>query len=214
MDKLEEEIGLYFTYHTNLPFKMEIDAEKLVIDWGDGQESIFSQGNYFQPIHSYHQEINYKIRITGYKINSLNITGLNLNLIELKYCPFLEYLNCAMNELNELDLSHCPVLEELYCNSNNLMELDLEHTPLLTQLQASYNRMQELNVSFCPQIQTLYCSNNRIDTFHFEGCQQIYYLNLNQNQLNREEVVRISERLFTQNPCATIYLLKNPDNED
>lgn len=213
MGKLEEEIDLYLTYHTNLPLKMEIDANELVIDWGDGDESVFSRGTYFQALHSYSQEMKYKIRISGHKINSLNVSGVNLSLLELKHCPALEYLNCAINELKELDLSHCPALEELYCNSNNLIKLDLNRTPLLTQLQASYNRIKELDVSSCTQIQTLHCSNNRIDTFHFEGCRQIYYLNLSQNQLKKEELIRISEELSTQNPHATISLLKNPDNE-
>ena len=39
MHKEEEEIQIRFISYAHIPFKAEIEAENLQIDWGDGQYS-------------------------------------------------------------------------------------------------------------------------------------------------------------------------------
>lgn len=66
MHKEEEEIQIRFISYAHIPFKAEIEAENLQIDWGDGQYSQY-RGKHFHPSHTYAHEGTFLIRMTGKK---------------------------------------------------------------------------------------------------------------------------------------------------
>lgn len=183
MDFTPEEVIIYFMSYAGIPFKGEATARQLTIEWGDGECETPTPQSYCPIFHTYATEGLQQIRLRGKGITSLDISRLSLTEVHLKHCPYLEYLNCSVNELHALDLQHCPALEELICNSNNLRELDLTPTPLLCHVDVSYNALEKLDLSSCSMLQRLFCSNNRLQYLDLTPCTCICELETENNML-------------------------------
>lgn len=210
---LTDAIIIRFTSYASIPFKTEIYADRLVIDWGNGniQEYNNSYG-YFNIRYTYPQEGQQQLIIYGSHITYVQATELCMNDLFLSRCPSLEYLNCSGNELNSLDISGCQQLEELYCNSNNLSHLDIPAPNHLFQLHISYNNLQELNLRHCPHLQSLNCSHNRLCSLLLPERSTINDINISENFLEETMIETVFRALPPKNPndYALIRYRDNP----
>lgn len=215
MDHYSEEIIIHFTSYAPTPFKAEIYADSLTIDWGQGPVSFQSESNYFNLTHHYQTNGKQEIRITGDNITYLDISRLNLTEIKLNNCLYLEYLNCSVNELFKVDLKQCPALEELLCNSNNIHSLDLSMNPGLTTLNISCNTLEQLNLSSCQALKTIYCIDNQLRTLDISSCNNLCYLDISNNLFDTVQL----DNLFGQLPASrkedhsTICYMENRGSE-
>lgn len=210
----EEVIVIQFVSYAAIPFKAEIYATQMTIDWGDGTFSHYEE-EYHQVIHHYLSEGLQTIRMTGEKISYVDISRLSLTKLVLVHCPALEYLDCSANELCSLDLRNCAVLEELRCNSNNLRELDLSVNSAINLANVSYNMLERLQLIGCRKLKTLYCGNNKLRVLDLSGCPSICELNIGYNNLDSEKINSLFEQLPSQKVAenASINYLENPGME-
>lgn len=211
-----EIIILRFICYASIPFKAEIHADKIDIDWGDGRPTRYTNAQYYEITHEYITEGLRTIQITGKSITSINISKLSLQEIVVLDLPRLEYLNCAANELYELNLSACPQLEELYCNSNNLQNIHLSGHSNLNLVNLSYNSLTELEIVNCEQLRTVHCTDNRLRKLSFKNCPQLSDIDLCNNNLKEDAINAIFDSLpvraakenafisFAENPGAEI----------
>lgn len=216
MDKYSEEIiTIHFVSYAGIPFKAEISADELLIDWGDGEQTDYCGKKYHQICRSFPFEGLYKIRISGKKISYLDVSRLCLSEIKLEHCVHLEHLNCSVNELTELNLEDCPALEELYCNSNNLQTIDFSKNPEISFIQASYNQLTNLEICHCAKLIALYCSNNYLHVLNASGCLLLININISSNRFDKNELTSFLKQFsYRSKPeTPTIYYYPNPAGE-
>ncbi len=215
MSKNLDIITLQFTSFTVIPFKAEIYAENLTIEWGDGYTTKYQDGDYFNIQYHYRSEGLHQIKITGENIYFLDVSSLGLTALALVSCPNLEYLDCSGNEICELNLNTCYLLEELYCNSNNLKELILPPMNRIAHLNISYNGLERLHLKNSYALHALHCMNNKLTQIDFSTCIAISRININHNLIPAEEMKRIFQQLPTKEKCdcAIIGYIQNPEAE-
>lgn len=213
---LTEIVTVQFISYASIPFRAEIYADELQIDWGDGHYSVYTGQEYYPITYCFQTEGLRHIRILGSNISYLDVSGINLPAIDLEACPNLGCLNCSANELLELNLKHCPVLQELYCNSNNLQTIDLVGNPEICLLQLSYNYLGNLELSHCGKLKALYCSNNYLRTLDIKGCHWLCDVDISANSFDTEQAIRIFKQLpaRAENENAVIRYHSNPLQDD
>ena len=209
---LNEVLTLQFMSYAAIPFRAEIYADELLIDWDDDRQGFFTGQTYYQISHHFASEGMRQIRIVGKNISHLNVSRQNLLGIELEDCPALDYLDCSVNELPALNLEHCPSLEELHCNSNNIRMLDFSANPRLFLLEASYNNLETLYLRACNELRALHCSNNCLSDLEMEGCDHLSHLDISANCLETSELVGIFQQLSVKDKKskAIIHYHANP----
>lgn len=213
--KPSELIILEFVSYASVPFKTEIYAENLSIDWGDGNKMRYDPETVYFPIkYTYPTTGLRQIKISATSISYLKVNHSGLTRLILSNCTTLEYLNCAGNELHELHLENCCHLEELYCNSNNLSQLYFPAQNRITHLNLSYNLFHKLTLGNCHSLQNFYCSHCRLHELNLESCSSVNNLNISHNFLTPVSLNRIFENLPEKNPTdyATLYYAGNPGN--
>ena len=209
----QEEINLLFISNNHLPFRAEISAKELEINWGNGNPSIYKDIPLTTISHEFENEGIQHIIIRGKKINSLDLSHLGLRFLSIANCENLEYLDCSVNELNILDLSQCQRLEELYCNSNNLQILDLSSLTALQQANLSYNVLKNLDIRNCKALRNLYCSNNRLTQINAGKNNALSDLDVSNNLLEEEALKQLLSILTKSNPDIILCRTQNPGNK-
>lgn len=96
------------------------------------------------------------------KLESLDCSGNNLPLLDLKSNAALRTLNCSDNSLTVLDLSDKLYLTDLDCSGNKINNLVLTNAGGLRNLDCSDNAIEEINLHDCQFISRLDCYNNAI----------------------------------------------------
>ena len=199
--------------YANIPFKAEIYAQELDIDWGDGSVSTYRGHRFYTVIHDFNCEGLQQIQLKGKYINGMNISRLSLTALTLVHCPHLEYLDCSVNELHQLNLGECPLIEELYCNSNNLRTLDLSHQIRLQQANLSYNILQTLNIKPCKTLQSLVCSFNQLLSLEVDATIPLHHLDIKNNLLTAETLNQVFAQLQKTNGQTVLYYSQNPGTD-
>lgn len=212
MNSYPGEIDILFRNYGSISFKIEISAEELEINWGDGDVLTCCKKGWLTIEHEFHAEREFLVRIKGRRIAGLNVARLNLLALSLR-CPQLEYLDCSVNELSELDLSHCPLLEELYCNSNNIVNLSLPRHSRLLQANVSYNRLEKLDVSGCTSLRALYGSGNCLVRVRLNAESSLSYLDLGNNLLDENELSSIFRHFAPKYGKGVIHYMQNPGTD-
>lgn len=213
----EEVVTLRFINYTSIPFKAEIYADNLIIDWGDGEISNYKNTkNCLNLLHYYESEGTQQIKITGNNIFQLNLSGQNICELSFQNCRNLEYLNCSGNELFTLDIRECEILEELHCNSNNLTELIIPELNKLNQINISYNKLSKLQLANCSTLQTLYCAYNKLTGLDFSDNSLLNDINISHNFLTPECINHLFQQLSPQSEqdYAIIHYPGNPGFEN
>lgn len=211
----DESITIQFISYAAIPFKSEIHAERLTIDWGDGHISTYEHQKHYSIEYIYPSEGLQRITISGEKITYLDVSRLSLSELSLERCNKLESLDCSSNELYKLQVSECKAMEELLCNSNNLKELIISGANRLSQINASYNELEHIELHSCNDLQLLHCTNNKLKRLELEGNNALREINISNNLLDSDRLNyifrQLPERKTTDN--AMIFYLDNPGSE-
>lgn len=208
-----ELIFIKFISYASISFRAEIYANRLSIDWGNGEITTYQEENgYFNLRHRCQTEGLQQITISGENITYVKINKLCITDIQFSNCRNLEYLDCSGNELMSLDLSQCPQIEELHCNSNNLSKFSLSRPDKLIQLNLSYNQIEELELEGCQHLQSLECDHNKISNIKISGCTSLTKLNISDNLLEECSIIHLFDSLpgKSENDFVIIRYHRNP----
>lgn len=165
-----------------------IDAETLLIDWGDGEST-------YKTSHRYSQGGEYVVRIVGSAINALDISRCYVSDLNVCGCPWIEYLNCSGNMLRVLDVSGCRWLMALDCSLNDLHELRLGEHSFLKILDCHTNLLKDLRLSGCANLLYLYGSLNELRNLDLGCCQEIRCVDIGNNCFNTGGLNRFFDSL-------------------
>lgn len=212
MNGCPDEVDILFRSYGSVSFKIEISAEELEIDWGDGEHLLCRPEGWMVVGHEFCGEGKFAVGIKGRRIAGLNVARQDLTALSLR-CSRLEYLDCSVNELNELELSRCPALEELYCNSNDIAELPLAGHPHLLLVNVSYNRLKSLDVGGCPSLRTLYAAGNRLERVELGSENSLHYLDLGNNLLDGKALEAIFRHFLPASGEGVIHYMQNPGTD-
>lgn len=173
------------------------------VNWGDRNIEYLSSNN-MPWNHTYANDGDYEISITGAPFTSFNSTNSRLTSFSSDCASMITYLNISGNNLSELDLSHFTKLKTLDCSGNNIVTLDVSGASVLTTLDCSRNKLtslglasaglRSLNCSFnsiteltpsdARYLTQLNCSNNLLSSLDCSKCDNLLYLDCSLNRLN------------------------------
>lgn len=201
-DKNEPEINLLGNgqvelkaYPDNKHIGFYIQAEKVIIDWGDGAiEEFIPKGTEFDTFgHFYSDTILKTVLITTEKMTYFSIQEAS----QLKFgnCPVLTVLLCPAlpnrkGSLKTLDITKLESLEELVCYNNQLMELDLSKNTMLTWLECRQNNLKKIDVSKNKALVRLDCGNNQLTNLDVSQNTALELLYCHNNKINNLDVTK------------------------
>ncbi|MFD1314198.1 Ig-like domain-containing protein [Namhaeicola litoreus] len=116
--------------------------------------------------------------LTELKINSLNITEINL----IK-CEGMEVLSISDNQLKTLNIEENIALRELYCNFNQLSQLEFGNNINLVLLSCFSNQIQDLSFEFNTNLESLSCSRNLLSALDLSRNTKLNSLECDDNLL-------------------------------
>ncbi len=82
---------------------------------------------------------------TNTNFSDLDVSGNNLETLDVSGVPNMNELICSNNNLTEIDVNGFPLLELIYAENNNLTELDVSTNPVLGLLRVQNNDLTYLN---------------------------------------------------------------------
>ena len=91
------------------------------------------------PYLSYALNNSTKLKITSSRYSRLNVSGNQLESLDISQSPNIQKLYCNNNNLTTLDVTKHRQLVELNCEANHMTELNLETNSLLQYLKCNYN---------------------------------------------------------------------------
>lgn len=106
----------------------------------------------------------------------IDITGNNLESINIKSCPRFEDIECDGNNLTAINIIDCPQFNFLGCSNNLLTLLDISQFPELQGLNCSNNKLTSLDTSNCPKLFSLSCGGNPITELDLTNNSELDYL--------------------------------------
>ena len=162
----------------------------VVIDWGDGEESImyeFALPGSINFEHHYSGAFEHHIKITGNNIDRLDCSQMKLTALDVSLYPELKKLVCWYNNLTTLDMSKNYALELLWCQNNQLTNLDVSQ-----------------NIA----LMSLFCENNPFTNFDVSKNTELYNLSFGGNQLTSLDV---SKNALLTWLCVGDFPLNNLD---
>ena len=139
-------------------------------------------------------------------LQRLDVTGLGLDSVDVRWLPELRVLRCGDNRLRELDVSANTGLEELDCAGNQLMVLDVRaltalrvlrcasnglgalvlptgEATSLVEVDASRNQLMVLELGVQPALVTLKAFRNALVELSLTGAPELVTLDLARNEL-------------------------------
>lgn len=211
----DEIISIQFISYASIPFKSDIYANRLMIDWGDGNTSTYENKKCYSIEYTYQSEGLQHIKISGDKVSYIDISRLSLTELTIAHCPELEFLDCSANELYRLQLLDCLAMEELHCNSNNLKDLIILGENKIGQINASYNELENLQLHDCGELQLLHCTNNRLKHLELPANKTLRKINISCNLMDTNDINDVFRQLPERVPADTamIIYLDNPGTE-
>lgn len=179
------------------------------------------------PYLSYALNNSTKLKITSSRYSRLNVSGNQLESLDISQSPNIQKLYCNNNNLTTLDVTKHRQLVELNCEANHMTELNLETNSLLQYLKCNYNQLTALKTTNNPELRTLEIKSNQIDVLDLSNNQYINTLrcqecpNLReiwfQNQTQHALIPTCALDLSITKPCYKendgTYVLMNYYNE-
>lgn len=180
------------------------------------------------PYLSYALNNSTKLKITSSRYSRLNVSGNQLESLDISQSPNIQKLYCNNNNLTTLDVTKHRQLVELNCEANHMTELNLETNSLLQYLKCNYNQLTALKTTNNPELRTLEIKSNQIDVLDLSNNQYINTLrcqecpNLReiwfQNQTQHALIPTCALDLSITKPCYKendgTYVLMNYYNEN
>lgn len=128
------------------------------------------------PYLSYALNNSTKLKITSSRYSRLNVSGNQLESLDISQSPNIQKLYCNNNNLTTLDVTKHRQLVELNCEANHMTELNLETNSLLRYLKCNYNQLTALKTTNNPGLRTLEIKSNPIDLLDVSNNQEINIL--------------------------------------
>lgn len=128
------------------------------------------------PYLSYALNNSTKLKITSSRYSRLNVSGNQLESLDISQSPNIQKLYCNNNNLTTLDVTKHRQLVELNCEANHMTELNLETNSLLQYLKCNYNQLTALKTTNNPELRTLEIKSNPIDLLDVSNNQEINIL--------------------------------------
>lgn len=125
------------------------------------------------PYLSYALNNSTKLKITSSRYSKLNVSGNQLESLDISQSPNIQKLYCNNNNLTTLDVTKHRQLVELNCEANHMTELNLETNSLLQYLKCNYNQLTALKTTNNPELRTLEIKSNQIDVLDLSNNQYI-----------------------------------------
>ena len=125
------------------------------------------------PYLSYALNNSTKLKITSSRYSRLNVSGNQLESLDISQSPNIQKLYCNNNNLTTLDVTKHRQLVELNCEANHMTELNLETNSLLQYLKCNYNQLTALKSTNNPELRTLEIKSNQIDVLDLSNNQYI-----------------------------------------
>lgn len=125
------------------------------------------------PYLSYALNNSTKLKITSSRYSRLNVSGNQLESLDISQYPNIQKLYCNNNNLTTLDVTKHRQLVELNCEANHMTELNLETNSLLQYLKCNYNQLTALKTTNNPELRTLEIKSNQIDVLDLSNNQYI-----------------------------------------
>ena len=125
------------------------------------------------PYLSYALNNSTKLKITSSRYSRLNVSGNQLESLDISQSPNIQKLYCNNNNLTTLDVTKHRQLVELNCEANHMTELNLETNSLLQYLKCNYNQLTALKATNNPELRTLEIKSNQIDVLDLSNNQYI-----------------------------------------
>lgn len=125
------------------------------------------------PYLSYALNNSTKLKITSSRYSRLNVSGNQLESLDISQSPNIQKLYCNHNNLTTLDVTKHRQLVELNCEVNHMTELNLETNSLLQYLKCNYNQLTALKTTNNPELRTLEIKSNQIDVLDLSNNQYI-----------------------------------------
>ena len=125
------------------------------------------------PYLSYALNNSTKLKITSSRYSRLNVSGNQLESLDIYQSPNIQKLYCNNNNLTTLDVTKHRQLVELNCEANHMTELNLETNSLLQYLKCNYNQLTALKTTNNPELRTLEIKSNQIDVLDLSNNQYI-----------------------------------------
>ena len=125
------------------------------------------------PYLSYALNNSTKLKITSSRYSRLNVSGNQLESLDISQSPNIQKLYCNSNNLTTLDVTKHRQLVELNCEANHMTELNLETNSLLQYLKCNYNQLTALKTTNNPELRTLEIKSNQIDVLDLSNNQYI-----------------------------------------
>lgn len=125
------------------------------------------------PYLSYALNNSTKLKITSSRYSRLNVSGNQLESLDISQSPNIQKLYCNSNNLTTLDVTKHRQLVELNCEVNHMTELNLETNSLLQYLKCNYNQLTALKTTNNPELRTLEIKSNQIDVLDLSNNQYI-----------------------------------------
>ncbi len=125
------------------------------------------------PYLSYALNNSTKLKITSSRYPRLNVSGNQLESLDISQSPNIQKLYCNNNNLTTLDVTKHRQLVELNCEANHMTELNLETNSLLQYLKCNYNQLTALKTTNNPELRTLEIKSNQIDVLDLSNNQYI-----------------------------------------
>lgn len=168
-----------------------------------------------------------KLKITSSRYSRLNVSGNQLESLDISQSPNIQKLYCNNNNLTTLDVTKHRQLVELNCEANHMTELNLETNSLLQHLKCNYNQLTALKTTNNPELRTLEIKSNQIDVLDLSNNQYINTLSCQecpnlreiwfQNQTQHALIPTCALDLSITKPCYKendgTYVLMNYYNE-
>jgi len=126
------------------------------------------------------------------KINTLSVTGANLNAIDLTALTELTSVTLNNNAINTIDLSKNAKLKSLSILNNQLEELNVANNPELTEVKVSGNQLSKLDLTANTKVEQIIADNNALTEIKFNGEAISGTLNLANNKLKEVDLSKVN----------------------
>ncbi len=135
-----------------------------------------------------------------HELEGADLTGLNMESIDVSKCPNLLRLYAGGNAFAALDVSKNLQLEHLTISSNNnITSIDLSKNTELTQFECMYNgSITALDLSCNTKLQNLYVVGSGLSEIDLSDNMMLKEANLSQNQ-HLDFIIVSSSQTFTCN---------------
>ena len=124
------------------------------------------------------------------KINTLSVTGANLNAIDLTALTELTSVTLNNNAINTIDLSKNAMLKSLSILNNQLEELNVANNPELTEVKVTGNKLTKLDLSANTKVEQIIADNNQLAEITFNG--EAINGNLANNKLKAVDLSKVN----------------------